>query len=153
MGRHPARADDRDRLALGHDRARADQERTEMQKRDGVAVGGLDRDREPIPRDPAGKGHRSGGRHGHRVAERPLEVDPTMLPWEERVVLVEGEPLQHRPWNRPRPGAGRGGRREGQEHRDSRDPDEGRLSLPVLQTDFTVPGRLDVVKSDYSEPR
>jgi hypothetical protein len=97
-----------------------------MQKRDGVAVGGLDGDREPVRRNLAGERHRSRGRRDHRVTEGRLQVDPTMLPWEERVVLVKREPLQHRPPDRPRPGSGRGGHRERQEHRDGRDPGESR---------------------------
>jgi hypothetical protein len=153
VGRHAARADDADRLALRHDRAPADEERAEMQERDGVAVGRLNGDREPVRRDPADERHRSGGRRDHRVTERPLDVDPTMLAREERVLLVKREPLQHRPRNRPRPRACRGGRRERQEHRDDRDPGENRSLLPVLQTEFKVPGRPDVVKFDYSERR
>jgi hypothetical protein len=141
MGRHAARADDRDRLTLGHDRAAVDQERAEMQKRDGIAVGGLDGDREPVRRNLAGERHRSGGWRDHRVTEGPLQVDPTMLPWDERVVLVKREPLQHRSPDRPRPGSGRGGHRERQEHREDRDPGESRWLLPVLQTASTVPGR------------
>jgi hypothetical protein len=141
MGRHAAGADHRDRFALGHDRAAADEERAEMQKRDGVAVGGLDGDREPVRRNLAGERHRSGGRRDHRVTEGPLQVDPTMLPWDERVVLVKREPLQHRSPDRPRPSFGRRGHRERQEHRDDRDPGESRWVLPVLQTTLTVPGR------------
>ena len=93
VGRHAARADDPDRLALRHDRAPADQERAEMQERDGVAVGRLNGDREPVRRDLADERHRSGGRRDHRVTERPLDVDPTMLARKERVVLVKREPL------------------------------------------------------------
>jgi len=132
--RHATRADDRDRLALGHDRAPADQERAEMQERDGVAVCRLNCDREPVRRDLAGERHRSGGRRDHRITERPLEVDPSMLARKERVVLVKCEPLQHRPGDRPRPGAGRGGHCERKECRDHRDPGESPLTLPVLQT-------------------
>jgi hypothetical protein len=153
VGRHAARADDPDRLALRHNRAPADEERAEMQERDGVAVGRLNGDREPVRRDLADERHRSCGRRYHRVTERPLDVDPTMLAREERVLLVKRELLQHRPWNRPRPRAGRGGHRERQEHRDDRDPGENRSLLPVLQTEFTVPGQPDVVKFDYSERR
>ncbi len=123
VGRHSARADDRDPLALGYDRPGADQKRAEMQKRDGV-VRRLDRDREPIRRDPAGERHRPRDRREHRVADRALDVDPAMLPGYERVLLVEGKPLQHRPSNRPRPGAGRGGRCERKEHRDRHEPVE-----------------------------
>ena len=140
VGRHPARADDRDPLALGDDRPRGDQKRAEMQKRDGV-VRRLDRDREPIRRDPAGERHPSRNRREHRIADRALDVDPAMLPGDERVLLVEGKPLQHRPGNRPRPGAGRGGRCECKEHRDRHEPGESRSVLSVLQTDFKVPGR------------
>jgi hypothetical protein len=111
VGLHPTHSDDRDRLALRDDRPRADQERAQMQKRDGV-VRGLDRDREPVRRDPAGEGHGSRGRRQDRVADGALDVDPAMLSGDERVLLVEGEPLQHRPRNRPRPGAGRRGRRK-----------------------------------------
>ena len=111
VGRHAARADDRDRFSLGHDRASAYQERAEMQEGHGVAVRRLNRDREPVRRDLAGERHRSGGRRDHRVTEGPLEVDPTMLAREEWVRLVKREPLQHRPRNRPRPRAGRGGHR------------------------------------------
>jgi hypothetical protein len=141
VGRHPARADERDRLALDHHRAPGDQERTEMQESDGVAVAGLDRDREPVGRDLADEGHGTGSRSDHSVAESSLKVDPAVLPWEERVALVEGEPLQHRTRNRPRPGAGRRRRHERHEQCDGRDPDEARFPLPVLQTTGTVPGR------------
>jgi len=92
-----------------------------MQKRDGVAVGRLDGDRETVRCDLAGERDRSGGGRDHRVAERALDVDPAVLPGNEWVLLVEGEPLQHRPRNWPRPGAGRGGHRQGQEHRHDRD--------------------------------
>ena len=153
VGRHAARADDPDRLALRHNRAPADEERAEMQERDGVAVGRLNGDREPVRRDPADERHRSGGRRDHGVTERPLDVDPTMLAREERILLVKREPLQHRPRNRPRPPAGRGGHCERQEHRNDRDPGENRSLLPVLQTEHTVSGRLAVVKFDYSERR
>ena len=153
VGRHAAGADDRDRLALSHESAPADHERPEMQERDGVAVGRLNGDREPVRGDLADERHRSGGRRDHRLTERPLDVDPTMLAREERVLLVKREPLQHRPRNRPRPRAGRGGHRERQKHRDDRDTGEDRSLLPVLQTELTVPGWPDVVKSDYSERR
>jgi hypothetical protein len=122
--RHAARADDPDRLALRHNRAPADEERAEMQERDGVTVGRLNGDREPVRRDLADERHRSGGRRDHGFTERPLDVDPTMLAREERVLLVKREPLQHRPRNRPRPRAGRGGHRERDEHRNDRDSGE-----------------------------
>jgi hypothetical protein len=141
VGRHPARADERDRLPLRHHRAPGDQERTEMQERDGVAVAGPNRDGEPVRRDLADEGHRTGARRDHSLAESPLKVDPAVLPWQERVALVEGEPLQHRPRNRPGPGAGRRRRHERHEQCDGRDPDEARFPLPVLQTTGTVPGR------------
>jgi hypothetical protein len=152
VSRNPARADDRNRLALGHNRPRGDQERAEMQERDGV-LHRLDRDREPIRRDPAGERHRARGRREHRVADRPLDVDPAMLSGDERVLLVESEALQHRPSNRPRPGAGRGRGGEGQKYHDGRKPGERQSLLSVLQTTPKVPSRPYVVKSDYSEPR
>ena len=76
-----------------------------------------------------------GGRRQHRVADGALDVDPAMLPGDERVLLVEDEALQHRPRNRPRPRAGRGRGGEGQQHRDGREPGERRSPLSVLQTD------------------
>ena len=141
VGEHSTRPDERNRLTLGHDGARVDQERAEMQQRDRVAVGRLNGDREPVRGDLAGEHDRPRGRRDHGVAESALDVDPAMLSRNERVVLVERKPLQHRPRNRPRPGAGRGGHRQGQEHRDYRDSGERRSSLPVLQTATKVPGR------------
>jgi hypothetical protein len=141
VSRHAARADDRDRLAFGHDGTCTDQGGAEMQERDGIAVGGLDRDREPVRRDLAREGHRSSGRCNHRLAESPLEIDAAVLSRDERVLLIEDVALQHRPRNRPRPGAGRRRSRKRQEHHADRDPDEGGWSLPVLQTESKVPGR------------
>jgi hypothetical protein len=107
--RHAARADGRHRLALGHGRALADQERAEMQQRDRIAVGRLDRDRQPVRGDAADERDGSRGWREHGASEWPLEVDAAVLPRRERVVRGKGEALQHGPGHRPRPGAGRGG--------------------------------------------
>jgi hypothetical protein len=68
VGRHPAPADERNRLSLGHDGAGVDEERAEMQERDRVPVGCLDGDREPVRGDLAGERDRSGSRRDHGVA-------------------------------------------------------------------------------------
>jgi hypothetical protein len=104
-----ARADDRDGLALRHGRALHDQERAEMQQGDGIAVGGFDCDRQPVGRDPADEADGSRARREHLAAERALDVDSAVLARRERIVGGEGEALQHRPWNRPRPCRGHGG--------------------------------------------
>ena len=105
-----ARADHRDRLAFGHHHPPADERRAEMEQRDGVAVGGLNRDRETVGRDRAREGHGPCCGRQHLSTERPLDVDPAVLARGERKLRREHEPLQDGARDRPRRGAC-GGRR------------------------------------------
>ena len=88
-----AGADDRDGLALGHDGAPRHEQRAQMQERDGVTVHRLDRDRQAVGSDPPREGHGPGGGRQHGAAERPLDVDPTVLTGGEWIFLVEVEHL------------------------------------------------------------
>jgi hypothetical protein len=110
-----AGTDDGDGLALGHDRAFRDQEGAEVKQGDGVAVGRLDRNREAVGRDAAHEADGSRPRREHLPAERALDVDAAVLARREWIVRGEGEALQYRPRNRPRPRRGHGGCRERQE--------------------------------------
>jgi hypothetical protein len=135
-----ARPHDRDGLAFGNDCAARDQGRAEVQERDGVAVGRLDRDRQTVRRDPADERDRAGGRSENRIAERTLDVDAAMLTRRQGVVLGEEEATQDRPVDRPRPRSCGGGDEEGA-RRQNRDEEEERwVSLPGLQTATTVAG-------------
>jgi hypothetical protein len=62
--------------------------RGELQERDRVAVGGLDRDRMAAAGHLPGEGHPSARRRDHGGAERGTHVDAAMLP---TGVGVEGE--------------------------------------------------------------
>ena len=107
-----ARPDDRDRLALGNDGAPRDQRRAEVQEGHGVALAGLDRDRQTVRRDPADKRHSAAGGSQDGIAERTLDVDAAMLAGRERVVLGEEKAAQDGAVDGPRPRARGGGEDE-----------------------------------------
>ena len=139
--RNAARPDDRDRLALGDDVTPADERSAEVQQRHRVAVGGLDRDRETVRRDPTRERDRPPDRSNDRVAEGALNVDAAVLARCKRIVLRKEEPAQHGAADRPRPCA-RGGRDRKRGRREGRDePEKRRVSLPGLQTAPKVAGR------------
>jgi hypothetical protein len=81
-------ADRPDLLALGDAHARRDGDRAEMERRDRVAVGRLDRDRSPVARQGACEAHRTRCGRQRRLARDPGDVDTPVL---TGVVLVRPE--------------------------------------------------------------
>lgn len=57
---------------------RADQDRAEMEKRDGVAVGCPDRHRAAVCRQQAGEGDPPASRRGHSRSRVAADIDPRM---------------------------------------------------------------------------
>jgi hypothetical protein len=97
-----ARADERDDGSLIDGIALRDQQLSELEERDGIAVGGLDRERLTASRDSAGERHGSRGRRVDVGAELAADVDPAMLVAGIRIG-PEHEGPEDRPAGRPRP--------------------------------------------------
>jgi hypothetical protein len=121
-----------------------DDDRPEMEQGDSESVGGPDRDRQPVGRQPAGERHppRRGGRDDR--ARRAADIDPA-VPVLLVLLAAEVEPAQDRSVDRPAPGMGavrRGQRREDYEERRCRSRQHRRPTLA---------SRPDVVKDGYRE--
>jgi len=97
-----ARADARDDGSLLDGIALRDQQLSQLEERDGIAVGGLDRERLAAPWDRPGERHGSRGRRTDVGAELSADVDPAMLVAGIRVG-PEHEGPEDRPAGRPRP--------------------------------------------------
>lgn len=100
--------------------APADLDRAEVEKRDRIAVHGLDRDGTPPSGDGAREGHDAGGRSLYLPPVGGGDVDASMLASEVRIIS-EHEWCEHRPIDWPCPGAG--GHGAGQGHDDDREQD------------------------------
>jgi hypothetical protein len=97
-----ARADGAHHVALVHDRSLCNACRADVRQRDGIAVGGRNRDRQPVCRHRAGERHRAAGRRPDRFRRFRCDVDPTMLSGRVRVG-AEDERAQDPAAHRPRP--------------------------------------------------
>jgi hypothetical protein len=107
-----AGADLTDDNALGDLGRARDGNCSEMDERDGQAVGRLERERAAAARDRSGEAHRPGYRRPDRVAGVGADVEAAVLP--RRVgVVTELEGSKHRPVDGP--GPGECGRRAGLE--------------------------------------
>ena len=100
-----------DRLAFGHSVARADDDRAEVEKRDGETVGGPDRDRFAVARQPPGEGDAASRRGGDHGVGSATHVDPAMA---ALVVLGASEGERAEDLSVRRPGPRAGSRRPGQ---------------------------------------
>ena len=148
-----ARVDDPNPLALGDGGARRDERRAEVQERHRVPIARLDRHRQAVRGDPSHERDRAGAGGQHGIARRALDVDASVLPGRERVVLGEEEAAQHRAGDRPRPRARRRGNHQ-RGYGDRHEEVKNRwVSLPSLQTEGKVAGVAAVVKSAYSDRR
>ncbi len=101
--RRPARAHGAHHVALGDGVAAPHRVGAEMNERDRVAVGGLNRDRLSLRRDGPGEGDRSRDRCDDFCAVGGSDVDTAVLSGRVRVARVEGEERQHRPGDGPAP--------------------------------------------------
>jgi hypothetical protein len=101
-GRIAARADAGDEDSLFDGVALRNQQLSELQERNGVAVGRLDGERLPATGNDAGEGHGSGRRRPDVRAELAADVDPAVLVARIRVG-AEHERPQNRPGGRPCP--------------------------------------------------
>jgi hypothetical protein len=114
--RHAARPDRSDNGAFLDDDALEHADRAQVCERDGVAVGGLDRERLAARRHGARERDGSSGRRADGVARGGgAHVDPPVLAAGVRV-FAERERAQHGPGSRPRPRLRRRGEREQGEH-------------------------------------
>jgi len=103
-----------DEGALLHGRSACDQRLGELEQRDRVAVGGLDRERPSALRERAHEGDGSGRGREHVGSDGRAEVDAAVLPACVRIG-TERERPQHRPGDGPGPAEGRRGERERRE--------------------------------------
>ncbi|HZQ80992.1 MAG TPA: hypothetical protein VFB25_03330 [Gaiellaceae bacterium] len=113
-----ARADRPDRVAFGDDSILRHRDRPKVRERDGIAVGGRDRDRLAGARHRAGERDRPGGGSGNDGAEVSGDIDAAMLPTCIRVRGIEVELLQNVAARGPGPGLGR---RRGEKRGQDRD--------------------------------
>lgn len=81
-------AESADALSLDDRRAPGNLDRPEVKERHREAVGGLERDRAPVPRQRAGEAHDARRRRGDGLARLPADVDAAMLP---TVVLTRAQ--------------------------------------------------------------
>jgi len=88
-----ARTDRPDAVALRDRRALRHGDRAEVRQRDGVAVGGRDRDALAGRRHGAGERDDAGDRCEHLRVGRAAEIDAAMLASRERMLRVEAERL------------------------------------------------------------
>lgn len=117
--RHLGRAARPDRAhgrALGDGVALGDGDRAEVEQRDGVAVGGLERDRLAVRRQRARVADRPRGRRAHGPARIARDVDPAVLAARVRIGH-DREAAEHDSVAGPGPGIRRRRGRERGEHR------------------------------------
>ena len=101
---HSYLTDDR---TLGDRAPAGNVDRAELEQRDRVSVGGLDRERAAARRDRPDEGHGARDGRANRLVDRRADIDAAVLPG---LVLVccERERPQDRPLHRPGPaGSGR----------------------------------------------
>jgi hypothetical protein len=132
--RHSARADRANRVALGDGRPARDGDGAEMEQRDGVAVGRLDRDRPPACRHGPGERHDPARRRDDRGTRLRADVDSAVETARVRIG-AEAECMQNRPLHRPGPPLCRCRHDERGRRGAAREPrEQGGGLLPVLQT-------------------
>jgi hypothetical protein len=117
----PARADDADLLALPDLSALLDAEGAHVRQRHGIAVGGRDRDREPVRRHGAGERHRTAGGSADRLVRVGTHVDAAVLAACIRI-RAEHERPQDGAADRPRPRIGGRGKDQRDRRRGEGDP-------------------------------
>ncbi len=103
-----ARSDCPDAVAFGDCRALLNGDRPEVGERHVVSIGGRERDRLAAARHRPGKRHDSGGGSHDQRTHAAADVQPAVLPRGVRLSAIEGERLQDRTVDRPRPCARRG---------------------------------------------
>ena len=142
------RSDPADEVALRDLRAVGDRDRAEMRERDGVAVGGRDRQALAGGRDGPGERDRPGRRRDDRRLRGAADVDPSVLPGRVRMRRIEDERLEHRPVGGPGPGT-----RDGCEQKRSGNRREqcSAHGLPLELGPLGVPGRGNVCSSPTVE--
>lgn len=116
-------------VPLGDEAASRDRDRAELQQRDRVAVGGLDRHGPPAAGHGAAERDRAGGRRANDGADLGPDVDAAMLAGGVRV-LAELERPEDGPVGGPGP---RGGGRDDDEERgrgDDRSAERARHETP-----------------------
>jgi len=111
------RPDASDHGTFGHVSAHRDADRAEMDKGDGVAVAGSDRQGTAAAGNGPGEVDHAADRGHHRRASRRTEVDAAMLPGGVRIAPI-GKWSEHRPVHGP--GPGECGRRAGLEREEDR---------------------------------
>jgi len=140
--RHSARSDRGNRVALGDGRPARDGDGAEMEQRDGIAVGRLDRDRPPARRHGPGERHDPARRRDDPGTGLRADVDSAVETARVRIG-AEAECMQNRPLYRPGPPLRRCRRDERSRSGAAREPrEQGSDLLPVLQTTTTVAGGL-----------
>jgi hypothetical protein len=143
----PVRPDGADDVALPQRRADTHADRTQVQKRDRVAVLGADRHRAPRGRNRSSEADHTGCRRANLGTIGGADVHAPMLTAEVRVVLSR-ECTKNGSIHRPAPGSGRRCKHEPGQCADGNDNLE-----PVATFDNhtrTVTGRSAVVKFGYS---
>jgi len=152
--RYAARPDRSDVGAFLDDDALENADRPQVGERDGVAVGGLDRERPAVRRHGAREGDGSRRRRPDEVAGGGgAQVDAPVLAAGVRV-RAERERSQHGPGDRPRPRLRCRGEREQGERAGTGESSHLSSSLSDQRTECaTVATPSDVVNTDYSEPR
>ena len=145
--RVPGRPDRPDPLAFGDAVVGADQDRAQMEQRDGVAVGCPDRHRLAMRGQPPRERDSSAGRREDGGSSGAVDVDPRMavLPV---LGTAEVETAEHAPVGRPGPRAGRCRC----EYHCACEQDDARCHLRQHRP-ATVAGGSAVVKNGYSERR
>jgi hypothetical protein len=121
-----ARTERADRRALGEDGPSGDRDRVQVQERDRVAVGCLDRHRPAVHRQDSGEADDARGGRRNRVSGGSRDVDATVV---ARLVfggaVLEG--------SKHGPGRGPGPRVRGRSEREGRDHDESSDQIPRCQ--------------------
>jgi hypothetical protein len=134
-----ARTDRPDAVALGDRRALRDGDRAEVRQRDGVTVGGRDRDALARRGDAARERDDAGGRCRHLRVGRASDVDAAMLACGKGMLRIEAERLQDGPGGGPRPRVGDGRKKErGEDRRDKESTHGDRLSYRAVAREVNV---------------
>jgi hypothetical protein len=129
-----ARTDGRDDVSFVDAIPSGGQERAEMEERDGVSVGRLDRHGPPARRDGAREADDARCGRAHVRPGRRAEIDAAMLTRCVRMRAVERERAQHRTVDGPRPRLRcRDGNRERTERQNSESPEHVSLLVASFE--------------------
>lgn len=143
-----ARPDGAHDIALFNRRSGAHTDRAEVDERDGVAVGGANRQTEPLVRQLARERDDAQSRRPDVAGHRRRHVDPTVLAAGIRVVLCD-ERAQHGAVHGPGPAR----RRWAQDEREQETSNQCGDSVAQFDNHAsTIAARSAVVKSGYRDP-